>query len=305
MKTGKHSMSLKSKQNRAGYIFVLPFIIGLVAIFIPSMIQSFIFSINDIKITLDGYELISIGFSNFDKAFNVDANFRRILYESVTSMGTNVLVIIIFSFVIANILNQKFKGRTAARVIFFLPVILATGIVSRVEANDLILGTIYKTGNEIDTGVASQLFNFAQLEMILYNSKLNPALIDTVLMSLYGLYNIVVSSGVQILIFLAGLQSVPSSLFEAAYVEGCTGWEAFWKITLPMISPLILVNAVYTVVSSFTDPNNRVMAYIDEKAFMGNQYGFASAMAWIYFLVIAVALCLVGFIISRKVYYQE
>ena len=120
-----------------------------------------------------------------------------------------------------------------------------------------------------------------------------------------GIYDIVVASGVQILIFLAGLQSISPSLYEASSMEGATAWENFWKITFPMISPIILVNSVYTIIDLFTNETNEMMKNIKSTIFNDIKYGYGSAMAWIYFVCIAVILLIVGGLISRKVFYYD
>ena len=120
-----------------------------------------------------------------------------------------------------------------------------------------------------------------------------------------GIYDIVVASGVQILIFLAGLQSISPSRYEASSMEGATAWENFWKITFPMISPIILVNSVYTIIDLFTNETNEMMKNIKSTIFNDIKYGYGSAMAWIYFVCIAVILLIVGGLISRKVFYYD
>jgi len=298
-------LSLQDKQSIMGYVFISPFLIGFVLVFLVALKQSLTFSFSSLEMTKEGVVSTGIGFENFHKALMINPQFRQILVQSLSDTAANVPIIIIFSFFMSNVLNQKFWGRTFARSIFFLPVILVTGIVARAEATDMLFN-ILKTGEGADTGVTSGMFRIYELTYyLLQTTRLTPEMIDYLLGAIERIYDVVVNSGVQILIFLAGLQSISPSLFEAAYVEGATGWESFWKITLPMISPLILVNTVYTVIDSFTNPNNPVMHTIQQTAFVGSDYGYASAMAWIYFLIILVVLLIVGGIISSKVFYQE
>ena len=136
-------------------------------------------------------------------------------------------------------------------------------------------------------------------------SGLPPQLVLYVIAAIDQIYDIIISSGVQILIFLAGLQTISPSLYEASNIEGATGWENFWKITFPMVSPLILVNILYSVIDNFTHPANQVMQMIRDIAFFRNEYGLSATLAWIYFLVIFVILTIVMWVISRNVFYQE
>jgi ABC-type sugar transport system permease subunit len=300
----KRTLTLEKRQGIMGYVFISPFLLGFIFIFLAALVQSFMFSINDIELTVDRYMLKSVGFANYSKVFIVHPKFRRVLIESITRMLLDVPIIIIFSFFMATLLNQKFKGRTVARALFFLPVILATGIVARVEATDMMFNML-SAGEGVDTGIASGTFQTFEIKYLLLQMKMSPKYISYIIDAIDRIYDVVVTSGVQMLIFLAGLQSIPSSLFEAAHVEGATGWESFWKITFPMVSPLILVNAIYTVIDSFTNPNNPVMLIIHETAFKNSEYGYASAMAWIYFAVILCILGVVAWIISRRVFYYE
>lgn len=297
-------LDLKEKHNLMGSLFVLPFVIGFVFIFLPAIYQSFIYSVNELTLNADGYTMTSVGFTNYIKAFMIDPYFKIILWESLTRMSTDIPVILIFSFFMANLLNQKFVGRTAARTLFFLPVILSTGLIASVEAGNMVMD-IYRSGSTFNNGMSSELMQIFDLEDMLLESRFSPQLVDIVLSSVYGLYDIVISSGVQMLVFLAGLQSISPSVFESAYVEGATKWEIFWKITLPMISPLILVNAIYTVVESFTRPSYGILEFIKEQAFRNSQYGYASALSWIYFVITGLILLVVGAILSKAVFYNE
>ena len=150
---------------------------------------------------------------------------------------------------------------------------------------------------------ATTVFNVANF--LLEYTNLPLTIVSYLSEAVLGIYDIVIASGVQILIFLAGLQGISPSLYEASNMEGATGWENFWKITFPMISPLILVNAIYTIIDSFTSANNELMTEIKTTIFSQLKYGYGSAMAWIYFLLIAVIILVVGGLIARKVFYTD
>ena len=263
-------MDLMERRNLAGYVFVLPFVLGFVLIFLPSIVQSFRFSLSEIIIRADGtgYDLQSRGFAHYYDAFFTDVDFRVKLVETLRDIIINLPVILIFSFFMALLLNRKkFPGRTVFRIIFFLPVIIYTGIASSAgitsgagggeaaEAAAQVFAdpTIGQEG--MQSGVTSIIGMAMNIQVIIQNLGLGQTLMNFIMLSISRLEWIIQSSGVQILVFLAALQGVPTSIFEAASVEGLTSWEMFWKITLPMISPQILVNTIYTVVDSFT--NNR------------------------------------------------
>ena len=303
----KRNMTLMKKKALMGYLFVMPFIIGFLTFFLYPFIRSFIFSINRLEVTTEGYRLIPIGLDNYYHALFVDPNFNRVLVESIQQMLTSVPSIIIFSFFAANLLNQKFRGRSVARAIFFLPVIMTSGVIVAAERNDLLQNIINMSASPqaLETGIGNLAQMGVGFRIILMQSGLPPQLVLYVMSAIDQIYDIIISSGVQILIFLAGLQTISPSLYEASNIEGATGWENFWKITFPMVSPLILVNTLYSVIDNFTHPANQVMQMIRDIAFFRNEYGLSATLAWIYFVVIFLILTVVMWVISRNVFYQE
>ena len=300
-KKKRRGLNLNRKRAMMGYLFVLPFIIGLITFFLVPLIQSFIFSINKLEVVEGGYNLLPVGLSNYNRALRVHATYARDLVESVLYMLTNVPLIIIFSFFAANLLNQKFKGRSLARAIFFLPVILTSGVMLVIDSGDLLQSSLGMTQTDGQEGA----FRAVELARLLLRSRLSPTFIDYIMSAVDRIYEIVSASGVQILVFLAGLQSISPSLFEASNIEGATGWENFWKITFPMVSPLILVNTVYSIIDSLTNSSNVVIGMIRDTAFASNDYGLSSAMAWLYFLAILVIVGIVVKLVSKVVFYYE
>jgi ABC-type sugar transport system permease subunit len=300
-KKKRRGLNLNRKRAMMGYLFVLPFIIGLITFFLVPLIQSFIFSINKLEVVEGGYNLLPVGLSNYNRALRVHATYARDLVESVLYMLTNVPLIIIFSFFAANLLNQKFKGRSLARAIFFLPVILTSGVMLVIDSGDLLQSSLGMTQTDGQEGA----FRAVELARLLLRSRLSPTFIDYIMSAVDRIYEIVSASGVQILVFLAGLQSISPSLFEASNIEGATGWENFWKITFPMVSPLILVNTVYSIIDSLTNSSNVVMGMIRDTAFASNDYGLSSAMAWLYFLAILAIVGIVVKLVSKVVFYYE
>jgi ABC-type sugar transport system permease subunit len=209
----------------------------------------------------------------------------------------------------ANVLNQKFLGRTVARVIFFIPVIISTGIMREFDEMSSMLDT-YNSGEKLEVGGASasgaaNIFNYNQLREVISSALNNPTLSGIVLGAIDGLYSVITSSGVQMLVFLSGLQGISISMYEAAKVEGATGWEVFWKISFPMISPLILVNLIYTVIDLFLKSDNAAILYIN--TYMGNAatYELASALSWVYTLVVLAFVGIAWVLVKKLVVYQD
>ncbi len=297
-KTHRKPASLERKQSRYGYLFIFPLILGAAVFFIPNMIMTFVYSINDIHIGEGGYTLSWVGFANYYTALFSDRDFTWNLLTSIGDLITDIPVIVIFSLFISTVLNQKFRGRVFARVIFFIPVLLATGIIAKIEdMNALTMGD-----RVVQTGTALDSFQMAGMQDLLSTINLPSALTDIIVGAANSIYRVVQSSGIQIFIFLAGLQEIPPSLYEAAKVEGCSGWELFWKITIPMISPLIIVNSVYTIVDTFTRYGNPMVSYISSiTASSSTKYGVGTAMYMLYFICIAVIIAVAGLLMVRVI----
>lgn len=304
LKKQRGSVSLEKKQARYGYFFILPLIFGCAFLFIPNIIQTFIFTLNKISLQSGGYSLDFVGLSFYKNALFVDAQFRILLVSNIGSLISNVVVIVIFSLFIASVLNQRFRGRIFARVVFFIPVLLATGIIAKIENSSNLLNAL-ETSRMLNTGTSMDYIQFTAVNDFLTSLNFSEDIINVVKNAAGNIYGVVLSSGIQIFIFLAGLQEIPDSLYEAAKVEGCSGWELFWKITFPIISPQIIVNVIYTIVDTFTKSDSTFFSYTRSLAFAQNQYSLATAMNWLYFMCLSVILIVTGLILSRFVFYNE
>ena len=305
IKRGK--LSLERKHNLYGYIFVLPVIIGLAFIYIPVIIQSFIYSVSEIKVDASGFHTIFVGLDNYYEALFVEADFLRTVVESTLGILVQIPIILIFALFMANVLNQNFKGRTIARVIFFIPVVISTGIIAQFENMSSMLD-VYSSSEKMDIGSASgmaNVFNYQQLRQLVVVVLQNNDFANVVLGAVDGLYSVITSSGVQMLVFLSGLQSISTSMYEAATVEGATAWETFWKISFPMISPLILVNLIYTVIDMFLKAENPAVAMINKELSNASEYALASAFSWIYMLVVLVFVGIVVLLVRKLIIYQD
>ncbi len=301
---GKIRLSLLGREALAGLAFALPFLIGFFGLFLPMIIKSISYSFSNMTVESTGYILTKAadhGLEHYKRALTIDPDFNRMLLDAILDMFTKVPLVLIFSFFMANLLNQKFHGRAIARSILFLPVILTSGVVLGLESSDLLVSTLSPA--EMSGTDFSTIINVSGF--LLEYTDLPDSAISFLANAVNGIYSIIIASGVQILIFLAGLQSISPSLYEASSMEGATAWENFWKITFPMISPLILVNSIYTIIDSFTSETNEIMKDIKKTIFGEVKYGLGSAMAWIYFACIGVILLIVGTIISRHVFYND
>ncbi len=293
-------MGYEKRKSMYGYGFIALWFVGALVFFMIPLVQSFLYSFQDIRPDTGGMVGGWVGLEKYNYALNVDPNYRQYLVSVLQTTLWKTPLILVFSLFVAVILNQKFKGRTFARAVFFLPVIIATGPVF-----NIINGNMASTGNSdasqfstmFSTDLLGELMEFLGIYGI---SDSIQTTIDTISNNIFG---IVWNAGIQILMFLSALQNIPVSAKEAAQIEGATAWEYFWKITLPNVSPMILTCFIFTIIDSFTDPNNAVMGRISDLQ-MDWKYGEASAMAWIYFSIVLVAIGIVTLILNKFIYYE-
>jgi len=297
-------MSITSKKSLTGIAFISPFLIGFILFVLWPMAESIRFSLGSVEISPTGYKIIWAGLQNFKRVWMTDVYTRTDLLNSVVRAVAEVPPIVIFSFFAATLINTKFVGRGFVRSVLFLPVITVSGIILSMEMGDVMLSAMSRGVEEISQapGTVGRLFD---IEALLANTPMPQFLVEFIKTAVDNIYNIVVSSGVQILVFLAGYQSIPPNLFEAANVEGATGWEKFWKITFPMISPLILVCLIYSVIESMASPSNSMIGRIQWYTYSQVEVAFASAMAWSYFIVLGAVIALITWFVSKKIAYTD
>lgn len=309
----KSRISYEKKKGLYGYGFIAIWIIGVIYMFIVPIFKSAWYSMcyTELVTTADQAAqrgMTSAGiytewnnFGNYEEALFKNQDYLPKLTESLGAMVPQVIVVMIFSLFIALLLNQKFRGRTFARAVFFLPVLVATGPVLAVIKGDISTNGI-SSGEQFSALFQTDLVDELLQFLGIYN--LNQQLTMTIQTITSDIFNLLWSAGIQILIFLAALQQIPVSAKEAASMAGATGWEFFWKITFPMISPMILANLIYTVIDTFIDSENPVMSIVLAQS-RGLRYGLSAAMAWIYFLIVAVALAIIVAIVSKFVFYEN
>ncbi|MBR7000231.1 MAG: sugar ABC transporter permease [Lachnospiraceae bacterium] len=299
----KNKRKTMAKGNAiAGYLFILPFIIGFILFLVVPLVQSFYMSFCAVTSTNgQGLAYDWIGLKNYHDVFFKDPDYVPRLLDELKNMALFVPGTLIFSFFMAILLNQEFKGRALVRAVYFLPVILSSGIMLGLETNNSLLASMSDSIKQDD----SMTTITKTLENILLTGEQASKFFEYVINLVNQVYNIAISSGIQIIIFLSGLQTISPSMYEAAQIEGCTAWESFWKITLPMISSLILVNVIYSIVDFCTKSDSQLMTLISDTLYAKFDYGLTTAMSWVYFAIIMVILGILSFIISRWVYYYD
>lgn len=279
------SLTLTQKNSLKGFGFTLPFCIGFLVFFLKPFIQTIQFAFSKVSVEVGGYVKEFTVFENLNHIFKVDANFTTNILGSFKNLLWQLPVILIASLFFAILINNDFKGRTLVRAIFFLPVIISSGVIIKVIQSDAAAASIL-SGNVVAGGEVTQNMGLVQL---LGAFDLPETIADFLSNIINNLFGTIWSCGIQMIIFLAGLQSIPPSLYEASAVEGSSSWEDFWMITIPMLAPMILVNAVYTVIDSFTSASNAVMMQV-----MNNmnqlRLGWSAAMAVVYFIFIILVL---------------
>jgi len=315
----RKAKSLDKAKARVGYLFVAPFILIFFLIYVPVIIDSIRYSFSTIyPLAGGGFVLDNVGWQNYNDALFVDPKFVSTLTGGIQQLVLEVPAIIVFSLFMAVLLNQKMVGRTLFRAIFFIPVILSTGLIDDIDMNNSFANyaeggeigaeTGETAGEAVSTGSANSIISAVDLQGLFSTMKIGTGLVSYVVDIVNDVYNLVNRSGVQMLIFLSGLQSISPAIYESCTIDGATTWETFWKITFPMISPMILVNAVYTVIDSFTSSSNEVMNYIGGVYEGVNTQGgdvLATAMYWIYFTLVLVIIAVVAAFMSAYVFYQR
>lgn len=290
MKKSKRK-SIERLKSRYAYIFLSPWLLGMLFFFLVPIIQSVYFSFSRVAIE-DGVESKFLGLANYKYVLFKDTQYVENFVDALTDMLISVPFILVISLILAVLLNNKFKGRLFFRSLFFLPVIIASGAV---------LGLYLNAASGTATEVAvNESVSFGMIDFTEIFSALNlPNAIEKYLgIALDNLFMLVWQSGIQIILFIAGLQSIPDLLYEVSKVEGATKWEEFWFITLPMLGRTIFLVIVFTIVENVTKSNNKVM--INGYNFFNNiEYGKGSAALWLYFVVVGVLMAVILLIYNK------
>lgn len=278
--------------------FVAIWVVGFLLFFFYPLIQTLLYSFQTLSLAAGG-GLAALPtqegvWTHYVAAFTKDPDFIKYFLTNLQQTALQTPAVVAFSLFIAIVLCHPFRGRTFMRAMFFLPVIITTGVIV-----DIIRTSVENVAQTGESG--SNIFNAASMTAFLYEAGLPENLVT----GLSGLINnsvdVVWLSGIQILLFISGLLSIPASYYEVAEVEGSTKWEAFWKITLPLIMPYILVNAVYTIVDSFSSYGNQTMRYIVGTIYEKGSISYGAALSWIYFVAVMLIIGLVFLLLRRQI----
>lgn len=276
--SNKKKRGIESLRSRWGFMFITPWIIGICLFFAVPLLQSIWYSFCNVKMEADGLQTSFAGLSQYNKILNADPDYTKMLKTAVSSIAYKLPLIIIISLIFALLLNQKFKGRLFFRALYFLPVIIATGAVIEI--------IFMTTSSGVSTGgpesISDSLFSVSDIMNFL---NLSNEIAGYVKVAINSIFDLVWSCGIQIILFISGLQTIPATVYEACKVEGATKWEQFWFITFPMLGRVTLLVIIFTMVELFTDSRNTLMSNISAKMIAGN-YDATSAMLWFYFLIV-------------------
>lgn len=299
--TKSRKFSFDKRNNQLwGMVFVSPFWIGSIFILINMIITIIKFAFSDVSIA-NGITTKFVKWENFHHIFRVDAQFGTTLINDLKDILITLPMILIFALFVAVILNSDVPGRTVFRAIFFLPVIVCVGMLSTIDQTNAAM--TFMTDSSSTTETAGVVSAIGDITEFLQNLNFSPEIISFVSDMANNIMEIMNLSGVQILFYLAGIQSISPQLYEAARVEGASSWEIFWKITLPSIVPTMIVNLIYTMVECLTRDNTAIAEYIQEISLNRGYYGHGAAMALVYFVCIAAILLIIfgAILIGTKV----
>lgn len=292
-------LGLERRKRISGLLFISPWLAGFAAFLVFPLIKSLYMSFREIQAVAD-LQMTFVGWDNYSKAVLKDTQFIPFFYKAIQDAIIEIPLILVFSFFIATLLNQETVGRMFFRGAFFLPVLIGSGFVMQQLLGQGIggLDAVKDPTEMMREGVANGLAVPEAIAMYLPND-----LVKT-LSDIMGRLTIIFwKTGIQILLFLAGLQGISDSLYESAKCDGATPWEMFWKITFPLMTPVLLLNGIFTLVDSFADMRNNVMRYIQKVAFTDIEFGYAAALGWIYFVFVFLLIVLIFTLTHKRVFY--
>lgn len=289
----KRHLSIERRNSRNGFLFTLPWLIGVLLFFISPLIQSIAMSFSDVAVTLDGFKLTFAGFKNYYYILYQSPEYLNNLMDSINEFLYEVPIILILSLIIAVVLNSKFRGRTFFRSLFFVPVILVGSVV---------MTTFLDGGKSEAVTEATQsvyLSGLIDFKAIFAQMGITGEVTDIIFHYIDEIFDLIWLSGVQIILFISGLQSIPDQLYEVSKVEGASKWEEFWYITVPMLGNSIVLVLIYTVIDFCVSSSNAVIQQAYTVLLDQQVYGTSSAMLWLFFAVIGAMLSVVFFLYYR------
>lgn len=288
----------ESQKAVVGLLLITPWLIGSIWFFIIPFIKSFLYSFQELTLDPGKMTAIFIGLANYKKLFTGDPEFLQILYLTLYNIWYEIILVIVLSCFLAVLLNGKYRGRMFVRGIFFLPVIIATGVIIQVFDQTSV------TNGMISGAPSTTMFQGVAFTEVLSSIGVPGEIVNLIGNIISKLFTLVWKSGVQTILLLAGLQSVPKTAYEAAVVEGASEWEIFWKVTFPLLSPILVLCSFYTIIDLSNDSGHVIVQYIYRFSSQID-FSYASAIANVWFLIILICVAVV-FMVSRKhVFYME
>lgn len=285
-------LGIARRNSMYGRLFVLPWVIGLILFFLYPLFQSILYSFSDVVWSASALKTTFAGLKHYRNLLLVDGNYTYFLIDEIRSFAISLPLIIILSLIFALVLNMKFPGRMIARGIFFLPVIIAS---------DVVLKMLFANGAAGPDEVTSYTANAINIDAVLRNLGISEKLIELFSDALGNIFDLIWKCGVQTVLFIAGLQTIPDSLYEVSRVEGANKWEEFWFITFPMLSNTVVLVMVYTMIDLVTDKNNYMMGAPFTLMMQNQIYDESSARLWLYFLIVGGIMLVITFLYNRLV----
>ena len=295
-KSPKH-LSLKAQHAKWAWVFLAPWLIGISLFFVWPMAQAVIYSFSRLTITAKGFQLDWVALENYTHLFTRDTFFLPNLTEALGKVVPSVLMITAFSLFIAVILKENFIGRSAARTVFFVPVMIASGVIITILKEQVMMSV--STGDD----TAAYLFQAPDLVNTFAAFGLPDFVLTSITDIVNGFFDLTWKSGVQMLLLLSAINNIPQSFYEAAVLDGAGAWVKFWKITFPAITPSLLVVIIYTIIDSFLDYDNLVMEMIRDY-YQNNNYTYSATIGVIYFVCILAFVGLVSLVMRKLVVYM-
>lgn len=291
-------LSYERRKSMYGRLFILIWVVGILLFFVSPFIKTIVYSVSDLNFRT--LETTPAGITHYARLFIKDTAFLQNLSTVLMNLLYEVPIIVMFSLFIAVVLNRQFVGRLFFRAVFFLPVIVMSGVVFTLLSKDTQSSDLMQ-----ESGAATMFSGATLLNDLLSAFGFGKQIIDFISNVVSRVIDTVWKSGVQILLCLAGLQSVSPALYEAARMEGATKWEEFWKITFPMLTPVLLVSMIYTIIDSFTASSNKIITYINTVSFHDFEYSYGCAMSMTYCGIMLVIIGAATALIGRAVVYTE
>ena len=302
-KKKRFRITFEQRNALRGYGFILPWLIGFSVFYVGCLVQLGRFSVMDITIDAATGTRIDtfVAFENFITAFTAHASFKQTLTSSLIDMVIDLPLIIFFSLFVALLLNRKFKGRALVRAIFFLPIILGADAVGAAiaRATELINNGVSAEAAEMAGGGTVSVSYYIAL---FGDLALPPKVLNYLVSAVNRIASIIQGSGVQIILFIAALQSIPGSLYEVAKIEGATGYETLWKVTVPMVMPHIITNTIYTLVDRFTVSE---VVKLAADTYEKYNYGLSSVFSLVSTLITIMILGIIVYLLNKRAFYYN